>query len=273
MRIELLSKTFRRRTVPNTAELDREALRICAVIEHIKLRGNLDDFPADRGECVSLMYAAARQGLIIWDQSRSRYELTHVGEVRLGGLRAAVDGPSKLVGAIGGVFIRSRIKSGLMGAVAGAAACAGLIAWLPSGSFTSPSALEMDDTAVTAPTVAAGEQTALPPQGPFLSRERTEGNVQTGQIPRPSDGDTLVPEDRSTSQKHGYTQQSRKVTTHQKKAGRKARPTDTDKGPLAQRYGSSSTTDRHLRPEGRPSLGFAENDLRNSGRSPWFLPR
>jgi hypothetical protein len=115
MRIGLLFRAFRRGAMPTTAALDNEALRICAAMEHIKARGNLDGFRADRSERVALVYTAARQGLVAWNKSRSRYELTSLGERRL---RTPVDGPSRADRATGDGFVRSRIKSGLLGAVA-----------------------------------------------------------------------------------------------------------------------------------------------------------
>src|SRR6266536_1074405 len=46
--IGLLLRAFRRSSVPTMAALDMEALRICAAMEHIKARGNLDGFLAGR---------------------------------------------------------------------------------------------------------------------------------------------------------------------------------------------------------------------------------
>ena len=90
MSIGLLSRAFHRSSGPTMAALDNEALRICAAMEHIKAQGNLDGFLAGRSERLALMSTAGRQGLVVWDKGRSRYELTNLGERRLGGLRTLV---------------------------------------------------------------------------------------------------------------------------------------------------------------------------------------
>jgi len=64
-----------------------EAFRIGAAMEHIKARGNLDGFPADRGERLALVSTATRQGLVSWNKSRGKYELTGHGHRHLRALR------------------------------------------------------------------------------------------------------------------------------------------------------------------------------------------
>ena len=66
---------------PRTSQVavNNEALKIAAAIEHIKAHGNLDGFPASRGERLALVSTAGRQGLIAWNRSRARYELTSRG--------------------------------------------------------------------------------------------------------------------------------------------------------------------------------------------------
>jgi hypothetical protein len=79
------------KTSPRTASLsaDVEAFRIGAAMEHIKARGNLDGFPADRGERLALVSTAARQGFVVWNRSRGKYELTGPGHRHLRALRRA----------------------------------------------------------------------------------------------------------------------------------------------------------------------------------------
>src|ERR1700693_3549101 len=50
--------------------LDLEALRVGAAMEHIEAHGNLDRFPARRGERVALVSTAVKQGLLVWNRSR-----------------------------------------------------------------------------------------------------------------------------------------------------------------------------------------------------------
>src|SRR6266498_50255 len=173
MSIRLLSKAFRRGPVHHKAALDIEALRISAAMPHIKALGNLDGFPAGRSERLALMSTAGRQGLVVWDKSRARYELTSLGERRQGDLRTHVSDRSRADRVVGQDSVRSRMKSRLLGAVAGAAACVGLIAWLPLGSSKPPLALQAGGPSVTVPPAAASplpapaevtssEQPALP---------------------------------------------------------------------------------------------------------------
>ncbi len=265
MSIRLLSKAFRRSSVPTRPALDMEALRICAAMEHIKARGNLDGFRAGRSERLALMSTAGRQGLVVWDKSHSRYELTSLGERRLGGLRTLVSGPLRADRPVGQAPVRSRMKSGLIGVVAGAAACAGLIVWLPSDSSKPPSVLQAGVTSVTgappaapplsAPAeVASREQAALPEKEPSSPAGRAGTDVQSGQLARSSSVDTLgepqspaAVADKRVDKKRGDAVQSRKLAHTQKKIGRSARPAHPDDGAVS-------------------PLGFVENDRRNAGR-------
>ena len=258
MSIRLLSKAFRRSSVPTRPALDMEALRICAAMEHIKARGNLDGFRAGRSERLALMSTAGRQGLVVWDKSHSRYELTSLGERRLGGLRTLVSGPLRADRPVGQAPVRSRMKSGLI-------ACAGLIVWLPSDSSKPPSVLQAGVTSVTgappaapplsAPAeVASREQVALPEKEPSSPAGRAGTDVQSGQLARSSSVDTLgepqspaAVADKRVDKKRGDAVQSRKLAHTQKKIGRSARPAHPDDGAVS-------------------PLGFVENDRRNAGR-------
>jgi hypothetical protein len=74
------------RTLP---AMDQEARKIGAAIEHIQAHGNLDGFPARRSERLALVATAARQGLVTWNRSRGRYDLTSRGHWRVRALRRA----------------------------------------------------------------------------------------------------------------------------------------------------------------------------------------
>ena len=297
--IGLLLRAFRRSSVPTMAALDMEALRICAAMEHIKARGNLDGFLAGRSERLALMATAGRQGLVVWDKSRSRYELTSPGERRLGGLRTLVSGSLRADRPVGKDAVRSRMKLGLIGVVAGAAACAGLIAWLPSSSSKPPSALQASGTSVTgapaavsllpAPAeVASREQPALPEKEPNSPAGRAGTDVQAGQLARSSSVDTsgepqslAAVADKRVDKKRSDALQSRKLAHTQKKTGRRARPANPDDGAVAPGYGYGppfTMTGRPWGPERGPPLGFVEDDRRNIGRAtqpgsppPWFF--
>jgi hypothetical protein len=279
MSIRLLSKAFRRGGMHHKAALDIEALRISAAMAHIKALGNLDGFPAGRSERLALVSTAGRQGLVVWDKSRGRYELTSLGEGRLGDLRTLVSDSSRADRVIGQDSVRSQMKPRLLGTVGGAAACAGLIAWLFLGSSPSP-ALQASGNSVTVPPAAASplpaptevtssEQSALSEKEPSSLIGRAGTEDQAGQFGQSSSVDTsgesqtlAAVAEKRVSKKRGDTVQSRKLAHSQKKTGRKARPADPDEG-----FGPSFTIGRLLGVERGPTLGFVEDDRRNGGRA------
>src|SRR6266542_3592375 len=128
MSIEPLSKTSLRKSPP-TAEL--EALRIGAAMEHVKAHGNLDGFPAGRGERLALMTTAGKQGLVVWSRSRRRYELTSRGFRRVRALRRA--GRNALRERQGGA-VRSGMNALVTAAGAVVVVGAVFLAFNPSGS-------------------------------------------------------------------------------------------------------------------------------------------
>jgi hypothetical protein len=83
--MKLLSRMLGQRSapLPSWAALDEEALRLGSALEHIERRGNLDEFPATAKEKLALLTTANRRGLVQWNRSDSRYELTSLGR-RLG---------------------------------------------------------------------------------------------------------------------------------------------------------------------------------------------
>ncbi len=288
MSIRLLSKAFRRGPVHHKAALDIEALRISAAMPHIKALGNLDGFPAGRSERLALMSTAGRQGLVVWDKSRARYELTSLGERRLGDLRTLVSDPSRADRVIGQDSVCSRMKPRLLGTVGGAVACGGLIAWLFLGSSPSP-ALQASDNSVMVPRAAASptpaptevtssEQTSKKEPSNVTGRAGT--NDQAAQVAQSTSvGTSGKPQtlaavaEKRPSRKGGDAVQSRKLAHSQKQTGRKARPADPNDG-----FGPPFTIGRLLGLEGGPTLGFVEDDRRNSGRAtqqgsppPWFF--
>jgi hypothetical protein len=54
-----------------------------AMLEHIEERGSLKGFPAPRREKLTLVKAAIEQGLIVWNKTTDKYELTTFGYRRL----------------------------------------------------------------------------------------------------------------------------------------------------------------------------------------------
>jgi hypothetical protein len=118
---------------------DLEALRVGAAMEHIEAHGNLDRFPARRGERLALVSTAVKQGLLVWNRSRARYELTSHGHRRVRALRRA--DRNALRDPQGGA-----VRSGMNAVVAAAGAVvvlgAAFLAFNPAGSTDSVPARE-----------------------------------------------------------------------------------------------------------------------------------
>jgi hypothetical protein len=168
--------------------------------------------------------------------------------------------------------VRPPIKSRLRAAVAGAAACAGLIAWLLLGSSKPPLALQAGGTSVTVPIAAKlplpAPAEAMPNEQPALPKNETSSvagragtDDQAGQLARSYSIEVpqtlaAVAEKRVTK-KRGDTLQSRKLPHTGKKPGRKARPADPHDGLVP-----PFTIGRLLGLEGSQSLGFVEDEAR-----------
>ena len=66
---------------------EKDGLRIGAAVEYIKAHGNLDGFPAGRSQRLALVSIAGRQGLVVWNRSRERYEPTSRGNLHVRAVR------------------------------------------------------------------------------------------------------------------------------------------------------------------------------------------
>jgi hypothetical protein len=172
-----------------------------------------------------------------------------------------------------------QLRQHLRGAVAGAAACAVLIAWLLLGSSKPPLALQAGGTSVTVPTAAKlpipapteatpNEQLALPKNEASSVTGRAGTDDQAGQLARSSVDTSGGPQtlaavaEKRASKKRVNALQSRKLAHTHKKTGRKLRPADPHDG-----FGPPFTIGRLLGLEGGPSLGFVEDDRGNTGRA------
>jgi hypothetical protein len=56
---------------------------IAAVLEHVRDHGGIQGFPGTRQERLAFMKAATEQGLIVWNKTLLKYDLTVVGQRRL----------------------------------------------------------------------------------------------------------------------------------------------------------------------------------------------
>jgi hypothetical protein len=133
----------------------RHATKIDAVLRHLAAGADLQDFPGTKFEKLALVRTAGRRGLIAWDATRSRYELTPAGWSDLSPRRFGL--PSLVV-------------STALGASIGAAALAFL--WLPGvqwrdsaqGHARLVSRLEKPIAAPTSPPADAGGRSLAPMQ-------------------------------------------------------------------------------------------------------------
>src|SRR6266852_2023000 len=105
-----------------------------APIEHIKAHGNLIGFPARRGERIALVTTAGKHGLVVWNRSRGRYELTNRGHRRVRALRRA--GRNALRARQGGA-VRSGINAVVTAAGTVVVVGATFLAFHPAGSTDS----------------------------------------------------------------------------------------------------------------------------------------
>ncbi len=176
--MSFLSK-FRRKSdgLPPWAALDQESLRISAAMEHIQDQGNLDAFPGGQNERLALMLTASRQGLVTWDRTGERYELTSLGRERLGMRRALQEsgGPMNLPpasAAPAGRFLA--LGSGtIMAGIAGVAIGAAAVALLPGSSSKLPARDRAAVAAASQPSDAgnAPRQAQAPGQTPAPRQE------------------------------------------------------------------------------------------------------
>jgi hypothetical protein len=127
-----------RRTSPPAVDL--EALRVGAAVEHIEAHGNLDRFPARRGERVALVSTAVKQGLLVWNRSRGSYELTSHGHRRVRALRRA--GRKALRDPQGGSAVHSGMNAVVTAASAVIVLGAAFLVFNPTGSTDSVPARE-----------------------------------------------------------------------------------------------------------------------------------
>src|SRR5260370_2894181 len=170
---------FRRKSdgLPPWAALDQESLRISAAMEHIQDQGNLDAFPGGQNEGLALMLTASRQGLVTWDRTGERYELTSLGRERLGMRRALQEsgGPMNLPpasAAPAGRFLA--LGSGtIMAGIAGVAIGAAAVALLPGSSSKLPARDRAAVAAASQPSGAgnAPRQAQAPGQTPAPRQE------------------------------------------------------------------------------------------------------
>src|SRR5260370_5853733 len=155
---------FRRKSdgLPPWAALDQESLRISAAMEHTQYQGKLHAFHGGQNERLARMVTASRQGLVTWDRTGERYELTSLGRERLGMRRALQEsgGPMNLPpasAAPAGRFLA--LGSGtIMAGNAGVAIRAAPAALLPGGCSTLPAREPAG--------VSAGAPPPPPPDGP-----------------------------------------------------------------------------------------------------------
>ncbi len=255
------------KTSPRTSPaVDLDALRIGAAVEHIKAHGNLDGFPAGRGERLALVSTAAKQGLLVWNRSGGRYELTSRGHRRVRTLGRA--GRNALRDRQGGA-VRSGMNAVVTAAGAVVVVGAAFLAFNPTGStdwaparepgayFTSgasarasaqatqgtQSQAEAQPSAVTA---AAIEPVSPPPPGGRVDASGPNAGIQGGEAARslaaavPSEpeivaGTVAAPAEKSAAMDRDRPETSKPAHKH-KRSGRKGRDGNDEPKTVAPGY-------------------------------------
>jgi hypothetical protein len=252
--------------------VDLEALRIGAAMEHIKAHGNLDGFPAGRGERLALVSIAAKQGLLVWNRSRAKYELTSRGHRRVRTLGRA--GRNALRDRQGGA-VRSGMNAVVTAAGAVVVVGAAFLAFNPTGStdlaparepgayFTGgapvrasvqatrgtqakaqPSAVTA--AAITDATPVASEPISPPPPGGRVDAPGPNAGVRDGEAARspaaavPSEpeivtGAAAAPAEKSAAMDRDRPETSKPAHKH-KRSGRKGRDGNDEPKTVAPGY-------------------------------------
>jgi hypothetical protein len=181
MAIGPVSKSSQRTASPSA---DVEAFRIGAAMEHIKARGNLDGFPADRGERLALVSTAARQGFLVWNRSRGKYELTGHGHRHLRALRRA-----------GRNALRERQSGGIRSGMNAIVTAAGVVV-VVGGVFLAFNPSLPTSLAIGAqPGAYFTSSSAVPAaiQANAVQGAKPAGGVETKPVPAASSGSEQVP--------------------------------------------------------------------------------
>jgi hypothetical protein len=176
--------------------LDLEALRVGAAMEHIEAHGNLDRFPARRGERLALVSTAVKQGLLVWNRSRGRYELTSHGHRRVRALRRA--GRKALRDPQGGGAVHSGMNAVVTAASAVVVLGAAFLAFNPTGSTDSVPAREPGAyfAGAAAPARAQAVQ-ATRPRADVPPRAVTAAAVTDSRQVSPEPGSSVSPSRRA----------------------------------------------------------------------------
>jgi hypothetical protein len=257
------------KTPPRTSPaVNLEALRIGAAVEHIRAHGNLDGFPAGRGERLALVSIAAKQGLLVWNRSRARYELTSRGHRRVRTLGRA--GRNALRDRQGGA-VRSGMNAVVTAAGAVVVVGAAFLAFNPTGStdlaparepgayFTggAPARASVQATrgmqakaqpsavtaaAITDATPVASEPISPPPPGGRVDAPGPNAGVRDGEAARspaaavPSESEIVSGAAQKSAGDDRDRPATNKLAHKQKKSGRRERNGDRERETVGPGY-------------------------------------
>jgi hypothetical protein len=65
--------------IPEKRDTQEPAEPLSAVLEHIEKRGSLLWFAPDRAQRLGLMMAMIKKGLVVWNETARKYQLTTFG--------------------------------------------------------------------------------------------------------------------------------------------------------------------------------------------------
>jgi hypothetical protein len=250
--------------------VDQEALRIGAAMEHIKAHGNLDGFPAGRGERVALVTTAAKQGLLVWNRSRGRYELTIRGHRHARALRragrnalrgrqagAVRSGMNAVVTAAGAIVVLGAVFLAFNPTGPANLAPAGPMGAYFAGRVSTPAVAPVaqgieqglipEPRAVTAAAIVDSEQGSSERAPTITSGRRADASgstasVQPGEAARSlaaaigSEPEIVTGAARKAAGDHRDPQETAKLVPKQKKSGRRGRSRDDERETLGPGY-------------------------------------
>jgi len=226
MLIKILSRLLGRDSVAfrERSALDEDGLRLGAALVVIKQRGNLMQFAGSRTDMLALMTTAVKRGLIAWDLSGERYELTALGHSHLETYRpaaTAAPSPDATAGS----------SAAAMAAVAAAATSLGVAASALSRSIRARSWHLSSGKAVAAVAGAAAVLGMV--VGASISPSRLDRPARSDTPPEAADASASAPAEAAHLTNGGSTDQNPTRQTADDRSTDKRRTTSGKRGPVA----------------------------------------
>ncbi len=244
MIIKILSRLLGRGAVAfrERSALDEQGLRLGAALVVIKQRGDLMQFAGSRTDMLALITTAVKRGLIAWDLSGERYQLTALDHTHLETYRpAATAAPSPDAAAGSSAAAMAGV------AVAAAATSLGVAASALSRSIRARSWHIRSGKAVAAVAGAAAVLGMV--VGASISSSRLDRPARSDTPPKAADASASAPAEAAHRTNGGSADQNPTGQTAADRATDKRRTASGKRGPVAE------TTE--AAPGGGPTAGSA----------------